>query len=93
MDAVDERIVSSILNDRSSHNTVEVQKGYITDPAEVGGWPVLDAGIPCLDTDHDGMPDEWEIKQGFEVMVNDSAIVMSDGYTRLEHYLNGQASN
>jgi hypothetical protein len=38
------------------------------------------------------MPDEWEIARGFEPMANDSAVVMPDGYTRLEHYLNGQSS-
>lgn len=88
-DAVDERIIVSVLNNRSSHNTENIQLGYITDPSEVGGWPALDPGTPCPDSDHDGMPDEWEYIRGFNPHRNDSAIVMSDGYTRLEHYLNG----
>ncbi|MCC8142742.1 MAG: hypothetical protein LUD02_09390 [Tannerellaceae bacterium] len=25
----------------------------------VGGWPELKQGIKPLDTDHDGIPDEW----------------------------------
>jgi hypothetical protein len=91
-DSVDTRIIASVLKDRSSHNQAEVKTGYITDPSEVGGWPVLDPGTPCIDTDHDGMPDEWEIAQGFDTLANDSAVVMADGYTRLEHYLNGQSS-
>jgi hypothetical protein len=38
------------------------------------------------------MPNEWEITQGFDTLANDSGVVMADGYTRLEHYLNGQSS-
>jgi hypothetical protein len=65
-DAVDTRIVQSVLDGTRGHNIAPDQTfnklGYISDPADVGGWPNLDPGTPCVDTDHDGMPDIWETK-------------------------------
>ncbi|MDF0708341.1 hypothetical protein [Flagellimonas okinawensis] len=41
------------------------------------------------DTDLDGMPDEWEIANGFNPDVDDSAGDMDgDGYTNIEEFLN-----
>ncbi len=80
-DAVDRRIVRN----------VEDANGYIiNDEDEVGGWPVLASGTPPVDSDHDGMPDEWEIARGLNP--NDSsdnaAVWDEDGYTNVEEYLN-----
>jgi len=58
---------------------------------EVGGWPELDAGDAPLDSDNDGMPDEWEIRHGLDP--HDAADAMADpdgdGYPNLEEFLNG----
>ncbi len=41
------------------------------------------------DTDGDGMPDEWEIKNGLNSSdASDRNKVGADGYTMLEKYLN-----
>lgn len=40
--------------------------GIIDDPSEVGGWLAVLSDIPCLNSDHDGMPDEWEQIYGFD---------------------------
>lgn len=90
-DAVDTRIVESVRNGRSSRNTLPVQTGYISDPAEVGGWPDLDPGAPCPDGDDDGMPDAWEAAQGLNPSdaADGNGDQDGDGYTNLEEYLNG----
>ena len=48
------------------------------------------ANCACLDSDHDGMPDAWEAARGLNPQgATDGALVQADGYTNLEHYLNG----
>jgi len=83
-DTVDERIINEV-----GQGTGRI----INDPSEVGGWPVIAAGTPCPDTDHDGMPDMWENLNGFNP--NDPsdgpADADGDGYTNVEEYLNGLA--
>ncbi len=55
----------------------------------VGGWPVYRSGEPPLDGDSDGMPDEWERKNGLNPGVaDDKGDRDGDGYTNLEEYLN-----
>lgn len=57
---------------------------------DVGGFPVVAGGTPYIDTDRDGMPDEWETAQGLNP--NDPAdrnFITSNGYTNLENFLNG----
>ena len=80
-DAVDQRIVDDFAGGTGR---------IIDDPSDVGGWPVLSSGIPPADSDHDGMPDDWELRQGFNP--NDPADgpedADGDGYTNVEEYLN-----
>ena len=57
---------------------------------DVGGWPQLDHLAPPVDSDRDGMPDEWETihnlnPDGPEDCNGDRD---RDGYTNLEEYLN-----
>ncbi|WP_257670214.1 pectate lyase family protein [Parapedobacter tibetensis] len=48
-------------------------------------WPVLDSGIPILDSDRDGIPDGWLEKHHPTKKAED---INEDGYTYLEVYLN-----
>jgi hypothetical protein len=48
----------------------------------------LSAGAAPLDTDKDGMPDDWEKKNGLDPAKDDSAKVMPSGYTAVEVYVN-----
>jgi hypothetical protein len=41
----------------------------------------------AVDTDKDGMPDEWEKKNGLDPAKDDSAKAMPSGYTAIEVYL------
>jgi len=80
-DAADERIVNDVIQGTGK---------IIDDPSQVGGWPALDPGTPPQDSDHDGMPDKWEIANSFNP--NDPSDGPRDrdgnGYTNVEEYLN-----
>jgi pectate lyase len=81
-DAVDARIIE----------TVRSRTGAIIDSqTQVGGWPVYRSGAARPDSDRDGMPDEWEKRQGLDP--NDPsdgpADKDNDGFTNVEEYLNG----
>ena len=77
--------------DRNFINDVKKRKGKIIDsPSQVGGWPYLSKGKPCLDSDNDGMPDDFEKRFKFNHRKFDSnGDRDGDGYTNLEEYLNG----
>lgn len=66
------------------------KKGIITDPRQMGGYPEY-KGEPRVDTDGDGMPDDWEIAAGLNP--NDPSDAngdcTGDGYTNIEKYING----
>ena len=93
-DAIDRRVV----------NDVEKGSGSIIDsPDDVGGYPKLAplepspfgpltgraSGIPPIDSDHDGMPDDWELKMGLDPKdaSDGNGDLDEDGYTNIEEYL------
>ena len=52
-------------------------------------WPLLYSTTAPLDTDKDGIPDEWEDVNSLNKNdINDGKIIASNGYTHLENYLN-----
>jgi pectate lyase len=81
-DTIDRRLVQDVLN-RTGHSI----DSTIHQPE--GGWPLLSSTTPPADSDHDGMPDDWELAHGLNP--NDSTdrnSIGQDGYTQLEVYLN-----
>ena len=53
----------------------------------------LTSGSPLVDTDNDGMPDNWEIQNNVNPNNgNDHTTVMPSGYTAIEDYINGLAT-
>ncbi len=63
--------------------------GIIDTQEDVGGWPELKSLPAPPDTDHDGMPDSWEIQNNLNPKnAADGNIIGKDGYTMLEMYLN-----
>jgi len=79
-DAVDRRIVNDVKN----------RTGKIIDsPDQVGGYPNLAGETPPVDSDHDGMPDEWErqMKLNPQDASDGSGDLDADGYTNIEEYL------
>jgi hypothetical protein len=77
-----QKVIDSLLE--------QIPNGLITRPSQVGGYPEY-KGTPCKDADGDGMPDDWEKKQGLNP--NDPADAAKDsdgdGYTNIEEFLNG----
>ena len=67
-----------------------VTKGFVTDPSEVGGWPEY-KGTPYLDSDGDGMPDDWEKKHDLNPAnpADAGGDLNGDGYTNIEDFING----
>ncbi len=84
-DSADARIVNDVKRGTGR---------IIDDPSEVGGWPDLVGGIPCADSDHDGMPDEFEALYGLDSKDASDGPADSDGdgYTNVEEFLNSTAS-
>ncbi len=79
-DAVDSRVASDVENGTGR---------IIDSPEDVGGYPDLAGGTPQVDSDQDGMPDEWEKDVGLDPFNgndgNDDHD--QDGYTNIEEYL------
>ena len=101
-DAVDARIVDEARNGYATYEGVAYKNsrslsdkskkcGIIDSQADVGGWPQLKSIPAPLDSDADGMPDEWEKKYKFDPRdaSNASKDMDTDGYTNIEEYLNG----
>lgn len=69
--------------------------GIITDPSQVGGYPAY-TGTPYKDSDSDGIPDDWEKKNGLNANDASDASQYSksrSGYTNIEEYLNSVGVN
>jgi len=83
-DPVDMRLVADVVYGTGPKNP-------IGSPSEVGGFPEIDPGTPCTDSDHDGMPDDWENLYNFDPTdpSDGPADADGDGYTNIEEYLNG----
>ena len=97
-DAIDNRIVGEVENGtatyggkgyKANHLTGDKPCGIIDSQQDVGGWPVLNSLPAPKDTDHDGMPDEWERAKGLNPNnAADRNSMTAEGYTNLEVYLN-----
>ncbi|TXK50269.1 polysaccharide lyase [Pontibacter qinzhouensis] len=87
-DAVDTRVTEMVRTGKPMTKT-----GIIKDVSEVGGYPNLtyDPGKVPVDSDGDGMPDDWEIKYKLDPKNPKDGAIDSDGdgYTNVEEYLNG----
>ena len=89
-DEVDKRIVEEVREGtftyRGSNGS---SNGLIDTQSDVGGWPALNASKQALDTDYDGIPDEWETQFGLNPNdPNDArAITLVTGHTNLDVYM------
>src|SRR5699024_10998071 len=85
-DSVDARLLADVRNGTGR---------LINSQTEVGGYPVIDGGDPPVDSDHDGIPDDWETEHGLDPEDPDDGAALADddsGYTNLEVYLNSITS-
>ena len=81
-DAVDERLIQEY---RDGTGQIPDNEGA------VGGYPLISHGRLPLDSDNDGIPDAWEILNGFDK--DDPSDSLKDangnGYLNIEEYYNG----
>ncbi|RMZ59178.1 pectate lyase [Chryseobacterium nematophagum] len=89
-DAIDLHVLKDIKNGNftykgskgSTHGIIDSQK-------DVGGFPNLKQGTPLLDSDNDGMPDEWEIKHQLNPKAaNANGRDLDKNYDNIEVYFN-----
>lgn len=85
-DAIDARLIQDVRNRTGRH---------INTPSEVGGYPVLNSAPAPVDSDRDGMPDEWELAHGLDPFdpSDRNGDWNGDGYTNVEKYLNAIAGS
>ena len=83
-DSVDRRVVGDV---RTGHGRI------IDHENNVGGYPPYVAATPPVDSDGDGIPDDWELANGLNPHDPSDANVVGEnsGYTNLERYLNSLA--
>ncbi len=91
-DAVDTRVTNMVRT-----GTPKTATGIIRDVSEVGGYPTLiysPSQVPA-DSDGDGIPNEWEIKNKLNPKdAKDGALdADGDGYPNVEEFLNGTNPN
>lgn len=90
-DSIDIRIIEEVKTGIAAYGGKwGAGSGIIDSQNQVGGYPVLRSLPAPEDTDHDGMPDEWEKTHGLNVSNPDDRNEDhdGDGYTNLEEYLN-----
>jgi pectate lyase len=90
-DTLDERIINDVRNRKGRF--IDVQGGYLHGTAfelTVNAWPALKSLPAPADNDHDGMPDDWEVKKGLNPAdAHDASQYKLDKYfTNIEVYLN-----
>ncbi|PTY06461.1 pectate lyase [Opitutaceae bacterium EW11] len=84
-DRVDRRYIAEVT---SLGSLGQIPKNENDAPID-GPGPVAGGPAP-VDSDHDGMPDAWELAHGLNPTAQDhNGDANGDGYTNLEEYLNG----
>src|SRR5690606_32651999 len=94
-DTLDQRIINDVIN--RTGRFIDVQGGHLHGTAyeqTTSAWPHLQQQPPLTDTDRDGMPDEWEIKNNLNAKdaSDTSAYTLSRDYTNIEIYINELAN-
>lgn len=92
-DVTDERIINDVING-TYINGSKGSVGFIDSQNDVGGWCYIYEATASTDTDNDGIPDEWEGKNGLDKNNSKDALALSDsGYTNIEKYANEIVEN
>lgn len=89
-DAVDTRIVQEVREGKFTFSGSNGSTGGLIDTqSDVGGWPELKTAEKPIDTDYDGIPDEWESQFGLDPKnPNDARVAtLVTGHTNLDVYL------
>lgn len=92
-DAVDARYADEARTGTATYTgSVSKQPGILDVNADFGGFPELPAGTPIVDSDKDGIPDEWELLNGLNPNDASDALKFTvdprGWYNNLEVYAN-----
>lgn len=90
-DTLDNRIVNDVMH--QTGHFIDVQGSYPHGTQfeyTLNAWPALKSGTAPVDSDHDGMPDEWEKANKLNAFDSSDAkkYTLSTGYTNVEVYIN-----
>ncbi|WP_240543662.1 pectate lyase family protein [Spirosoma foliorum] len=87
-DAIDARVVNDVRTGTASFGSQK--RGIIDSQKDVGGWVDLKQAPAPVDTDADGMPDQWENSHDLDPNnpADASQFKLDDQYTNVEVYLN-----
>lgn len=93
-DAIDRRIIREVRERTFAYRgSKDNLPGIIDSQEDVGGYPILQGGPVPPDSDHDGLPDWWEIIHHLNPhspagdFSDSNGDPEKDGYTNLEDYL------
>ncbi len=97
-DSADERVVHQVKTRTYTFTGMKDGKLYPGIPdsmKQVGDWPTLNSLPAPADSDHDGMPDAWEMAKGLDPReaADRNGHKLHSDYTNLEVYLNALASD
>lgn len=89
-DQVDLRVLADVKDGSyTAEGSRGSTNGLIDSQEDVGGWPILNSLPAPLDTDNDGMPDDWEKANGLDPNKNDAKERnLSTAYDNIEVYIN-----
>jgi hypothetical protein len=108
-DTVDRRIVTEVRTGKAIYDHSYVpdtmpqfkhrrlpkdsyKEGIITNIKQVGGYPDY-KGTPYKDSDKDGLPDDYEKRNGLNPNdAKDASVITKNGYSNIENYLNDIAN-
>jgi hypothetical protein len=90
-DTLDKRIINDVKN--RTGRFIDVQGGFPHGTEynlTVNAWPALKSLPALLDTDKDGIPDDWEKKNGLNSNDAKDAVQykLDKNYTNIEVYIN-----
>ncbi|KAF4467478.1 pectate lyase c [Fusarium albosuccineum] len=81
-DAVDKLLIDEV-------KSYGKKGALISNESEIGGVGSIASGTAPTDSDGDGIPDDWEKKNGLNANdASDAMEIASNGYTNLENYVN-----
>ncbi|MBR5657649.1 MAG: pectate lyase [Prevotella sp.] len=97
-DSHDELMINDTRNGRATYTGKGNAPGHINSQddnkpsgasSDWNAWPTLNSTEAPVDTDKDGIPDEWEKQHGLNPNnIDDGKMIGEGGYTNLEIYLN-----
>ncbi len=86
-DHVELRLVDDTRNKKATCSGASRGNGIIDTEEDAEGFYAYPSVAALVDTDQDGMPDEWESVNGCNPEIADNNVRHASGYTMLEMYL------